>query len=888
MMDSIRRGLQRLGAFFHKQPLDGELDAEMASHVEMSVEEGVKRGLAPEEARRQALVRFGGVVQAKERQREERGLPWLDVLLQDLRFTVRTLRRDPGFAIVAVLILGLGIGANVAVFSVVNTLLLRQLPFAEASRLVWIEQADAKGLSGATYSGDAVDEYRAQNRSMEAVTAYMPFYGTSDYKLTGRGVAQPLSGVMVLGNFFQTLGITPMLGRLFTEKECVRGAAPVVVLGNAYWRRQFNGDRSIVGQVITLNDTPVTVVGVLPASFDFGALFDPGMQMDIFVPGVMDDMREWGNTLVIIGRMKPGVTVAEAQAEWNAIGPRLYFRVTHPEYGTGYSGTITGLKEHVSGRLRRSLIVLWCAVGMILLIVCVNLANLLIARAATRQKEFALRSALGAGRWRMVRQMATESLVLAGAGALLGLGLAYAVVGWLAHQSSIALPLLSSVRVDGTALVWTVMTMLLAAALFGVVPAVRVAGSNLQEALKESGHGSGEGRRHERVRSALVVSEVALACVLLVCAGLLLRSFLSVLDLDLGFESSRAGALKVDYSIGDTKGLTDVVISEKRGAALMEMLRRVKALPGVEAAGISDMLPLDRNRSWGFGLPGVTYAKGEYPDAFVYVGTPGYLGAMGIRFIAGRDLSWDDRADTQKVVVIDRSAAEKFWPGQSALGKKVLIGGDSRIVVGVVDDVRETKVEEKPAFEAYMPVTQAGPEGAELVVRSKLPPSLLAASLMSTLRQMNPDQPAVQMRPIQSLVDRSTSPRRFFTLLVGTFAVLGLVLASLGIYGVISYSVTQRTQEIGIRMALGASAGRVQMGVISKTLKLAAIGIGVGVVASMLVANLIASLLFGTGSADPITFAAVVVLLGVVALLAGYIPARRASRIDPMVALRNQ
>jgi predicted permease len=300
------------------------------------------------------------------------------------------------------------------------------------------------------------------------------------------------------------------------------------------------------------------------------------------------------------------------------------------------------------------------------------------------------------------------------------------------------------------------------------------------------------------------------------------------------------------------------------------------------------MLPLDRNRSWGFGLPGVTYAKGEYPDAFVYVGTPGYLGAMGIRFIAGRDLSWDDRADTQKVVVIDRSAAEKFWPGQSALGKKVLIGGDSRIVVGVVDDVRETKVEEKPAFEAYMPVTQAGPEGAELVVRSKLPPSLLAASLMSTLRQMNPDQPAVQMRPIQSLVDRSTSPRRFFTLLVGTFAVLGLVLASLGIYGVISYSVTRRTQEIGIRMALGASAGRVQMGVISKTLKLAAIGIGVGVVASMLVANLIASLLFGTGPADPITFAAMVVLLGVVALLAGYVPARRASRIDPMVALRNQ
>jgi len=886
MGDSFRRGLQRLGSFFRKQPLDRELDAEMQSHLELAVEDGVKRGLSPEEARRQAMVRFGGVTQAKEQQREARGLPWLDILLQDLRYALRTLRRDPMFAVVAVLILGLGIGANVVVFSVVNTLLLRPLPFSDPSRLVWMEQSNAKGLSGGTYSVDAFDEYRAQNRTMEDVTGYMPFYGKDDDKLTGRGVAQPVSGVMVAGNFFQVLGVQPALGRLFTEKAGVRGAAPVVLLDNAYWRRQFNGDRSIVGQAITLNDRPVTVVGVLPESFDFGAVFDPGMKMDIFVPGVMDDMREWGNTMALIGRLKPGSTVAQAQAEWSAIGPRLYFRATHPEYGTGYTATITGLKEHVSGRLRRSLIVLWCAVGMILLIVCVNLANLLMARAATRQKEFALRSALGAGRGRMVRQMVTESLVLASAGALLGLGLAYAATTWLAHQGSIALPLLSSVRVDGTALAWTVLTMVFAAALFGVIPAVRVAGGNLQEALKESGHGTGEGRKHERMRSVLVASEVALACVLLVCAGLLLRSFLRVLDLDLGFEPSRAGALKVDYRIGDTKGLTHAAIGERQGAVLMEMLRRVKALPGVEAAGVSDMLPLDRNRSWGFALPGVKYGKGEYPGAFVYITTPGYLGAMGIRVLEGRDLSWDDRATTQPVVVINRSAAKKFWPGQSAVGKKVLVAGE-RVVVGVVEDVRETKVEESSAFEAYMPVTQAGPEGAELVVRSKVPPAALTASLMSTLRQMNPDQPAVEMRTIQSLVDRSTSPRRFFTLLVGMFAGLGLILASLGIYGVISYSVTRRTQEIGVRMALGATPGRVQRSVIAKTLRLAAIGIGIGAVASLAVANLIASMLFGTAPTDPITFVAMIILLGAVAALAGYIPARRASRINPMVALRN-
>ena len=512
----------------------------MQSHLELAVEDELKRGLPAAEARRQALVRFGGVAQAKEQQREVRGLPWLDILLQDLRYTFRTLRRDPMFAIVAVLILGLGIGANVAVFSVVDTMLLRPLPFFDPSRLVWIAPSNAKGLSGSTYSVDGFEGYRAQNQTMEDVTAYMPFYGASDFKLTGRGVAQPVSGVMVAGNFFQMLGVQPVLGRLFTEKECAKGAAPMVVLGNAYWRRQFNGDRSIVGQAITLNDKPVTVAGVLPDSFDFGAIFDPGAKMDIFVPAVMDEMRDWGNALTMIGRLKPGRTVAEAQAEWGTVGPRLYFRATHPEYGTGYTGTVTGLKEHVSGRLRRSLIVLWCAVGMILLIVCVNLANLLMARAATREKEFALRSALGAGRGRMVRQMLTESLVLAGAGALLGLGLAFAVTTWLAHQGSIALPLLSSVRLDGVALAWTIGIMLFAAALFGVVPAVRVAGGNLQEALKESGHGSGEGRKHERLRSVLVASEVALACVLLVCAGLLLRSFLHVLDVE-AWASSRVG-----------------------------------------------------------------------------------------------------------------------------------------------------------------------------------------------------------------------------------------------------------------------------------------------------------------------------------------------------------
>ena len=885
MSGSIRRVWERLWSYRRRNEFRAEMQAEMNAHLDMAIDDNVRSGMTPEEARRQAMIRFGGVDQANEKQYAERGVPALDILWQDLRYTFRTLSRDMGFATIAVLILALGIGANVVVFSVVNTMLLRPLPFSDPQRLVWMEQADAKGLSGATYSADTFGEYRQQNRSFEDVAAYNPFYGVNDYKLTGHGEPQPVSGVMVTGNFFQVLGLKPALGRFFTEKESVRGAAPVIVLGNAYWRGQFGGDPAIVGKSITLNEKPITIAGVLPENFDFGSVFDPGMKMDFLFPYVMDDMREDGNDLAPIGRLKQGVTIAEAQMEWRVIGPRLYFNVKHPEYGIGATATLSELKAHVTGKLRRSLIVLWCAVGMILLIVCVNLANLLIARAAARQKEFALRSALGAGRWRLVRQMVTESLVLAGMGAVLGLAFAYAATQWLAHQGSIALPLLGSVRVDGVALAWTVLLMLGAAVLFGVAPALRVAGGNLQDALKDSGRGSGEGRKHERLRSTLVVSEIALACVLLVCAGLLLRSFLRVLDVDLGFQPSRAAALTVDYQLGALQGLQSAAIHERRGAALQNILQRIKALPGVEAAGVSDMLPLDRNRSWGVSPKGRNIPSAS---SFIYVTTPGYIGAMGIRLREGRDLSWDDHASSQQVVVINETAARRLWPGERAVGKTLMIGGGEGTVIGVVDDIRETGVEETSAMEAYLSVTQADPEGSELVVRTKLPPAVLAASVMRTLREINPGQPSTEFRTIQSLVDRSTSPRRFFAMLVGGFAALGLLLASLGIYGVISYSVTRRTQEIGIRMALGATLQRVRRDVMSGTLRLAVMGVVIGGVASVVAAHAIGSLLFGTKPGDPLIYAGMVVLLVAVALIAGYIPARRASRIDPMVALRNE
>ena len=882
MGDSLRRAMARLGAFFRSEPLDWDLEEEVASHIAMATEDNIRSGMTPEEARRKAMVKFGGVEQAKERQRESRGLPGLETLLQDLRYTMRTLSRDRGFATVAILILALGIGANVVVFSVVNTILLRPLPFYDPARLVWVAPGNAEGLSGSTYSVDAYEDLRLMNKSYEDVTGYFAFSTEDNYKLTGRGVPQPVTGIMVAGNFFHVLGVEPMMGRQFRAEESLKGGPPAVMLSYAFWQRQFGGDRGIVGKSIELDGKPTIVAGVLPESFDFGAAFSPGAKVDILTPLVMDDIRFQGNTIAIVGRLKQGVTLEQARAEAKTLFPQFYWGKRFADSKGQYTAQPVFLKEYVSGKLRRSLIVLWCAVGLILLIVCVNLSNLLLARAAARSKEFALRSALGAGRGRLMRQLLTESLVLAGAGAMLGLGLAYALLRYLAHQGAIALPLLSSVRLDGTALGWTLLITVSTAVLFGLVPGIRASRANVQEALKDGGHGTTEGRQHEKMRTVLVVSEVALACVLLVGAGLLMRSFLRVLNVDLGFQPTTAAAVRIDYDDGRS--------TEKRTAILQNIAQRVGGLPGVDVAGFTDNLPLDRNRSWGSPfIKGKHYRPGELPGAFVYIVSPGYLSAMGMR-LRGRDFTWQDNDKGESTVVLNETAAKALWPGEDAVGKMAVIGKTDVRVIGVIADVRDTNVEGKSGWQMYLPMMRSewGPDGAVLVVRSKLPPEQLANGVMRALREINPNQAAMEFRPIQRLVDHAVSPRQFFMMLVVAFAALGLVLASLGIYGVISYSVMRRTQEIGVRMALGASPGNVQMGVISKTLRMAAIGIAVGVVGSVAVAHLIASLLFGTAPTDPTTFVAMAILLGAVAVLAGYLPARRASRINPMVALRNE
>ena len=862
-MSMLREVANRVRSFFHKQQRDAELEAELAVHLELAVEENMRRGLTPEEARRQALIHFGGVEQAKEQQREARGLIKLDILLQDLKYTFRTLGRDRGFTMVAILILALGIGANIAVFSVVNTLLLRPLPFPNAQQLVWIAPPPTKcGLSCATYSTDAYDEFRAYSRSYQDVTGYFAFSSPGNLSLNLGGAPIPATSIDVIANFFEVLGVQPAMGRVFTADDARNGAAPVVLLTNAWWRRQFAADPAIVGKTFDMNGQQTTVIGVLPSSFDFGAVFSPGAKVDAITPlNLYGPPRDWGNIVTFIGRLKPGVTLAQAREDAAAAAPHMCWNNKTPQSCGNYNKAVipVPLKDYVSGRLRSSLIVLWCAVGVILLIACVNLSNLLLARAAARSKEFAMRSALGASRGRIVRQLLTESLVLSTGGAAFGLALAVVLVRWLAHQGSVALPLLSTLQIDGAALAWTLLIALVSAMLFGLLPGLRMSSGNLQEALKDSG------------------------------AGLLLRSFLHVLDVDLGFQPERAAAVKVEY---DDSAPTPAARFQKRTAIFQQILARVSAIPGVEAAGISDYLPLGQNRAWGTPWPkGVKRPERMPAGPLVYVVTPGYLRAMGTR-LRGREFTWDDGPTGQKVVAINQAFAHRLatyarWPNDDAVGQVITSNGQDMLIVAVTDDVRAESVEGETGWQIYYPVTQQSPTGAQLVIRTTMPPAALANSMLRTLRDLNPKQPAAEFRPIQMLVDHAVSPRRFFMLLVASFAGLGLFLASLGIYGVISYSVTQRTQEIGVRMALGATQSRVQLSVIARTFRLVLVGIAAGTIASLAVARGIAALLFGTAPSDPVTFAGMVLTLGTVALLAGYLPARRASRINPMVALRN-
>ncbi len=798
-------------------------------------------------------------------------------VLQDLRYTFRTLRRDAGFTTFAILIVGLGIGASSTVFSVASALLIRPLPFRDPGSLVWITNRDTAGLSGRTTQVGNFLDLREASHSFSDLAAYFAFYGVGDSKLTGAGEPERLSGVPVSENFFPLLGVQPELGRGFNADEAKWNGPKAVLLSHSLWERRFASDPAIVGRPLTLNDEPTTVVGVLPASFDFASVFAPGSHIDLYFPFPMSqETNRWGNTLAIVGRLKPGVSPGTAAAEVKVIAQQI--TSAHPERN-GFGGNVTPLTEHVSGPTRPALVVLGSAVGVVLLIVCANLSNLLLVRAAARQKEMAVRTALGAARRRLVRQMLTESVVLSCCGAVIGVGLAIAGTRLLARLDAVSIPLLQSVRVDTTALAFAMTMAVVAGLIFGIAPALQIPSTGVHDALKESSRSSTEGRRGAWLRSTLVVCEVAFACVLLVGAGLLIRSFLQVLDVKLGFQPERTAALRVDPD-------RRLPTQDEQNAYFDDVLRRTRAVPGIEGAALTDALPLGRNRSWGVGAKGQVYARGQAPVAFVRIISDDYMKAMGIQVRSGRELSARDDASSEAVVVINDTMARRVWPGEEAVGKILRVDRERR-VVGVVADVRHLALEQGAGLEMYLPIRQTRDySSVDLVVRTTLPPSALASTVRAALRPIDPNLPATEFRPLQQLVDKAVSPRRFVVLLLGGFSAFALVLASLGIYGVISYSVSQRRQEIGIRMALGASASDLQRRIVLQTLGLAGIGIVLGTTASWALARLLTGFLFGVTSNDPVTFLGMVMVLTAVAVTAGYLPARRASRIDPMSALR--
>jgi putative ABC transport system permease protein len=810
------------------------------------------------------------------------GSEFLESFRRDAVHAFRTMRRDYGFAIFAILIVGFGIGASCTIFSVLNTILIRPLPFRDPARLVWIANHtdDTNDMSGKTVQVNYLLDYRKLNNSFEDLGAYMAFYGPGDAKLIGDGQPERLTSVPVTQNFFPLLGVEPRLGRQFSAEECVWNGPRVAMLSDSLWRRRFGADPNIVGKALKFDRGPVTVVGVLPLSFDFGTIFAPGTKVDMYEPfPLTPETNRWGNTLAIVGRLKPEASLGTAQAEAAILGPQL--QRENPKMNE-FDPKLSMLPVHVSGRLRPALLVLASAVGVVMLIVCANLSNLLLARSAARQKETAIRVALGAERRHLLGHVLTESLLLSCSGAVLGVGLAFAGARVLAQLSAMKIPLLTDVRVDGAALSFAVLIAVATGLLFGLAPAWSASEVTLHDALKDSNRGSSQGRGHSWMRSALVVAEISLACVLLTGAGLLIRSFLHVLDVNLGFAPEHATALRIDPN-------ENYKTQEQKNAYFTEALHDVMNVAGIQAAGLSDALPLGWNRSWGFAAKGVQYKAGQYPEGFPRIITEGYFHAMGIPLKAGRDFTERDTKGALNVIILNETAARTLFPGQDPIGQIVLADRPERTVVGVVGDVRHMTLEEGSGNEFYIPMRQTEDYGVvDLVVRSPLPTTELAPRLREALRPIEPNLPTSNLRTMQTVVDRAVSPRRFVVLLLAGFAGFALILASLGIYAVISYSVNQRKNEIGIRMALGASPAMVRQLILSETMRLAGVGALIGLAGALIAGQLATSLLYGVTATDPLTFAAMIAVLGAVAALAGYLPAMRAARIEPVTLLRSE
>lgn len=861
---------------FGRRAVYSDIDEEIAQHLREREDALMKEGLSRADAAAQARREFGSVAAVGESSREAWQWPRIETFLFDLRYAFRQLRLHPSFSIVAILILAVGIGANTTVFSLVDALVLEELPFRDADRLVWIINFDTPGLSGRTHR---VSTYEAleEMRSLEAITTYEAFFARSSYKLTGDREPDRVVGVMVPDDFFPFLGVTPQLGRTFTAEEMELNGPGAVILSHGLWERRYGADPAVVGSEMLVNDRAATIVGVLPARFDFGQVFAPGVNVEVFIPVPFERVRNWNNTMAIIGRLRPGMTIESAQAEASDLIARQ--QAARPDLGGGpgtYNAVLQPFRESVVGGVRQPILILWAAVGLVLLIVCVNLSNLLLARASARRKEMALRGAIGAGRLRLARQLLTESFVLSLIGGALGVALAYGAVSGVRRLDGLSIPLLRNVEVSGSVLAAALGMTVVTAVLFGLAPALAVIRGDLGAALKDGGRGSSEGREHRIARGALVVSEVALACLLLIGAGLLLRSFSQVLDVDLGFETERVYSLRVDA--GPEVDSLDGFVQHVR-----RIIAAARTVPGIEAS-VSDAVPLDSNRTWSTGREDTP--PDEQRGALVKVIGPGLLATMRTPIIRGREFNDLDDQNRPPVALINETLAERLWPGENPIGQTLMSGTFRRRVIGVVGDVRHLSVEEPSGGEFYVSALQQGTMSPSLVVRADRPFADVAPALRQALTEVVPDLPVSTFAPIGEKVDRALSPRRFFVNVLLAFAAAALFLAAVGIYGVVSYSVNRRRPEIGIRMALGASAGRVRAGVVKETLRLAALGVVIGVPAAVALSSLLSAMLYEVSPSDPWTFAAAVAVLLLVSAAAGWIPAVRASRVEPVSAMR--
>jgi putative ABC transport system permease protein len=803
------------------------------------------------------------------------GSETMDTLFRDIRYGCRSFLKRPGFTIIALLALALGIGANTAIFSLVNAVVLRPLPYADPDRLVWMWGNVRNGTNSASVSPADFLDFREQNKTFEqfAATIVVPLPAN----LTGSGEPERLTASAVTGNYFQMLGVTPALGRGFTLDNERPGSDQVTILSYALWQKRFAGNPEIVNQRIMLDGKSFEVVGVMPKDLTFP------QPAELWVPLNFDSDPEMrvrqAHFLRPIGRLKPGVTMAQAQADTDAVSAHL--EQQYPDSNTGWNLRLEPLHQRLTGGSRTTLFILFGAVGFVLLIACANVANLLLVRAAARQKEVALRTALGATRARIIRQLVTENLLLALLGGALGALFAWWGIDLLVTLSGDTIPPTANVKIDAAVLGFTFLTSLLTGLLFGLAPAFRTLKLNLTDTLKEGGRAGGEGALKNRTRSLLVVFESAVAVVLLIGAGLLVRSLIALQNTNPGFDANNVLTLRLDLSRSKYTG-------EKTSNFFEEFERRAGGIPGVETVGLVTELPLSgQPNDVPFTVEGrPPVASNEEYDADWRRVNQHYFQALRIPLLRGRNFTEQEVRQSDKVVIVSQQLVDSVFPNEEPLGKRLLtmLGDQPYEIIGVVGDIRHRSLDGQPFPAMYMPTRQSG--RMNVVIRTQGDPLSIAGAVRKEVREMDPEQPIAAIKPMGEWLASSVATPRYRTTLLGLFAVLAMLLAATGIYGVMSYSVAQRTHEIGVRMALGARHSAVLGLIVRQGMSLVAIGLVIGLASAFALTRVMSSLLFGVTAKDPITFAVVAVLLSLVALIACYVPARRATKVDPLEALR--